>query len=84
MNAARLALVAGMCLPAIAPTSALSDWQYTKWDMTPTEVATASNGQVECHPPSAKYLVDGIDYIILCSGKYSSGIFTFNATFLVH
>lgn len=31
----------------LAPFAAKADWQYTKWDMTPEEVISASNGEAK-------------------------------------
>ena len=61
------------------PGAAHADWQYTKWGMSPTQVAAASHGavQVGTGDPGDKY--DGAD--IGATGTYASGDYRFKAVF---
>lgn len=43
-----------LCLLVAAPMSARADWEYTKWGMTPEQVAKASKGAAKVIPPAKR------------------------------
>jgi hypothetical protein len=57
-----------LALGFVSPAKA--DWQYTKWGMTPQQVAAASGG-------NAQLETDGRG----CTGTYRVGKFKFDVTF---
>ena len=58
-------------------TPALSDWQYTKWGMSPDEVIAASKTKLKpCTPAACKGQSTG-RHTALSFGEYRSGEFTF-------
>ena len=61
---------------------ASADWQFTRWGMTPDQVARASDGRARRIPPGdAKEWTRG-DHIAVLSMPYSEGRFAFTARFL--
>jgi hypothetical protein len=62
-----------------ASGAAYADWQYTKWGMTPGQVAAASKGAVSVRKgdPSEEY--KGAE--IGATGTYTSGRYKFKANF---
>jgi hypothetical protein len=57
------------------PVTAHADWQYTRWGMSPEQVAAASKGAAEVVKPKKKS--DTIE----CRGTYSAGRFEFFVLF---
>lgn len=68
-----------LCLALVCSTTAHADWQYTRWGMTPAEVAAASNGMVEVGTGDLKDAYDGAQ--IGATGTYAAGKFRFQASF---
>ena len=68
-----------MYLDFDSPTRA--DWQYTKWGMTPAQVADASKGTVKIEKPDPKSLNDPDLDLLECIGFYYSGTFRFTVVF---
>lgn len=64
---------------AFLASPANADWQYTRWGMTPEQVASASGGTVTIGPgePSQEYSGARIG----ASGRYSTGDYQFNSQF---
>jgi hypothetical protein len=71
-------LVSGLLLVS---ASARADWQYTKWGMTPQEVAAASGGTVHVSTPTADELKSDSINLTECAGSYTAGAFKFIAWF---
>lgn len=63
----------------ICGNAARADWQYTKWGMTPIEVAKASKGAVSVGNGDPKEEYDGAK--IGAIGTYVSGDYQFKANF---
>jgi hypothetical protein len=72
----------GAILSIALGASAHADWQYTKWGMTPAEVAAASGGAVKVVRPSAESVADKTSRTLTeCSGDYIVGKFHFYVVF---
>ena len=67
-------------LPLLTAQPAIADWAYTRWGMSPDEVARASGGPVSTHARQAHYSSEGHD--ALASGSYSAAGFEFDVHFL--
>ena len=82
MRATLLALSVVLCLPA----AARGDWQYTKWGMTPEEVARASGGAVKAEPPAQRRTIADANLRSGADGTFQDGPirlrvqFSFDAT----
>lgn len=70
-------LIAGASIAMSQP--AYADWQYTRWGMSPAEVAAASEGQANLSGGESGQQVSGYD--IGAVGTYKAGEYNFNSTF---
>jgi hypothetical protein len=73
--------IVAICAVCVAPQPAWSDWQYTRWGMTPNEVIVASKGAASETSPSQKSGGKTDNTEALLQGAYSSGKFRFHVTF---
>lgn len=70
-------LIAGASIGMSHPAHA--DWQYTRWGMSPAEVAAASEGQANLSGGEPGQKVTGYD--IGAVGTYKAGEYNFESTF---
>ena len=63
-------------------TNARADWEYTKWGMTPEQVASASMGTVKLVPQRARFINEDDGWEIAAKGKYSAGPLTLDVGFI--
>lgn len=75
----RVAACAAFIVLASNGTAAKADWQYTRWGMTPAQVAAASGGKVLAGVGRPGDRVDGQE--VGAIGSYTSGVFKFEAVF---
>ncbi len=68
----------GFVIAAVIPASAQAHWQFTKWQMTPTEVITASKGTARPGGGDASAQEDGFRHVI---GNYAAGSFIFEVSY---
>ena len=75
----RTILIALAIAAAGVSSPALADWQYTKWGMSPAEVALASKGaaSISNGQPGDRYAGAEIGAV----GTYQSGDYSFDAVF---
>jgi hypothetical protein len=75
----RIARATGLVLLIMVATQPLAaaKWDYTRWGMTPEQVAAAPNGAVHVEKKSAGAQA----YEALASGRVSVGPFAMNASF---
>jgi hypothetical protein len=64
-----LAIIAG----TMAISGAKAEWAYTKWGMSPEQVAKASNAAVHVIPEAERKTVPGADLRTGAEGTYSDG-----------
>ena len=65
----RLVMVSAALLVSSASASR-ADWEYTKWGMTPEQVAKASQGTVKVIPPDKRTREDADQTEVAAEGKY--------------
>ena len=76
MQGLRVAIVAAsLCLSSAAH----ADWQYTKWGMTPVQVASASKGTVNVGKGKPDQEYEGAE--IGATGTFTSGNYSFTVNF---
>src|SRR5260370_10938211 len=68
----RAILAATVIFAALAP-QARADWEYTKWGMTPEQVAGASKGAVTVVPAANRYKNEDDHWEIAAQGTHSDG-----------
>lgn len=71
-------ILLGLLLAQLS-TSALADWQYTRWGMTPEQVAAASKGTVRVGKGDPRQEFQGAE--IGAVGTHVSGRYMFKANF---
>jgi hypothetical protein len=64
----------------MAPT-AKADWAYTRWGMTPEQVAKASNGGIHVIPEAERKTVEDAKLRTGAEGTYKDGDLTLNVGF---
>jgi hypothetical protein len=64
---------------ACVATPAMADWQYTRWGMTPAQVAVASHGAATTGNGEPGERVQGQE--VGATGTYASGDFKFRSVF---
>ena len=64
-----IALISTLAMPAVAR----ADWAYTKWDMTPEQVVSASKGSVAMIPKEERNNFPGIPLDNAARGSFSDG-----------
>ena len=65
-------ILAGLCLVA-APAAGWADWEYTRWGMTPEQVAAASKGAVTVEPPAKRQVLAEVNRQSGADGTCESG-----------
>lgn len=65
---------------ALSPARARADWEYTKWGMTPEQVASASKGAVTVIPPGKREKGGIVESG--AKGSYAMGAVKMDAGFL--
>jgi hypothetical protein len=60
-------------LGAASPAPAMADWEYTKWGMTPEQVASASQGAVKVLPPSQRKRIEEAKMESDAEGTFTDG-----------
>src|SRR5258708_6817611 len=68
----RILVLVGIAL-AIATSRVRADWAYTKWGMSPEQLAKASSGAVHVIPEAERETVPGADLRTGAEGTYSDG-----------
>lgn len=72
-------LLAAALAMALCPTTALADWEWSKWGMTPDEVAAASKGTVKTVAADSSKSISGWD--LDATGAWTQYDFSFTANF---
>lgn len=57
----------------LAAAPARAHWEYTRWGMTPEQVAQASRGAVRVIPPSARKPLPDTDLTAAAEGSFTDG-----------
>jgi hypothetical protein len=73
-------IICSAILTMASISTARADWQYTKWGMTPAEVAKASKGQAMANPKEASESTE-VEFAKL-TAPYTAGEFMFEAKFM--
>jgi hypothetical protein len=66
---------------AMATATARADWAYTKWGMTPDQVAGASKGAVQVIPLAERVTLEGSPVRTGATGVYADGAINLNVRF---
>ena len=69
----RIMVVIAAALAAFATSQAKADWEFTRWGMTPEQVAGASKGTVKVLPPSKRKTIPEIHMQSAAEGSYADG-----------
>jgi hypothetical protein len=69
----------GLLALAACPRPAAADWEYTKWGMTPEQVAKASRGNVQITNPRPAASDQKLE--VRAMGTYAAGPLHFGASF---
>lgn len=72
----------GLLFAVLAPGLARADWAYTRWGMTPEQVAAASGGQVKVLPSGQRTRDEADDWEIAAQGFFDSAGQHFPAGFM--
>jgi hypothetical protein len=72
-----IALIAILAMPPVAR----ADWAYTKWDMTPDQVVSASKGSVAIIPKEERDNFPGIPLDNAARGSFSDGALKLDVAF---
>ena len=59
-------------IAALAPAKSRADWEYTRWGMTPEQVAAASKGTVTVEPEAKRQVIPEVQRQSGADGTYSS------------
>jgi len=65
-------ILAGVCLVS-GPAAVWADWEYTRWGMTPEQVAAASKGAVTVEPPAKRTALPEANRQSGADGSYDTG-----------
>lgn len=71
MRIESVAVIVGLL--ALAPVDARADWEYTRWGMTPEQVASASKGAVAVLPEAKRKKVSEAHMENGAEGRYADG-----------
>jgi hypothetical protein len=69
----RSIVVATLALVALSSAAARADWEYTRWGMSPDQVAGASKGAVKVLPPDKRRKVEEANMEGGAEGSYADG-----------
>lgn len=83
MSPAIGAIVASAAM-AFFPVRARADWAYTKWCMTPEQIASASKGAVGVIAPGKREQLKELDQETAAQGSYSDGPIRMRVAFRFH
>jgi hypothetical protein len=68
-----LSLQLALSCAVLAPGLARADWAYTRWGMTPEQVAAASGGQVKVLPAGERTRDDDDEWEVAAQGRAEAG-----------
>jgi hypothetical protein len=75
------AMLAAIAIFVVLAPHARADWEYTKWGMTPEQVAGASKGAVKVVPAADRYKNEDDHWEIAAQGSHSDGPLSLNIGF---